>query len=155
MNVKTNFASSFWLVRSIPRLNRLNWRRKICLVIHETNNSHRFVATTTEFWKVNGTDQFENLPILPCLSNEVAPPCDEELELLPVPPLPILLRRRQTQQQQISIETKPNNTPPAAAPIIMAKFESFRSFLPPGKPTWKYKCLIYSIENLVILILSP
>ena len=78
---------------------------------------------------------FENLPILPCLSNEVAPPCDEELELLPVPPLPILLRRRQTQQQQISIETKPNNTPPAAAPIIMAKFESFRSFLPPGKPT--------------------
>ena len=98
---------------------------------------------------------FENLPILPCLSNEVAPPCDEELELLPVPPLPILLRRRQTQQQQISIETKPNNTPPAAAPIIMAKFESFRSFLPPGKPTWKYKCLIYSIENLVILILSP
>ncbi len=42
---------------------------------------------------------------------------------------------RQQQQQKISKMTTMNKNPPAAAPMMIAKWDS--SFLPPGRPTWE------------------
>ena len=54
--------------------------------------------------------------------------------VLVAPPVD-LTRLLQQQQHKDSSKISPNRIPPAAPPIMIATFESFVSFLPPGNPT--------------------